>query len=309
MFNKTPDQAHVQAIAVLKSAAAEGTLSDVHKTELAELLRTDVRPKIAGTLESDNTQPASTASFVKAPAIVIAQPRHVKEIVERLKLEEGYAGAIETQEFFQLLRGGKKAPDFGQVLKAFTPEMLAAAQDFQNPTLILKTKGRSFDDLVAAMDAHKTMDPQRDVHVDGLYKEYVSQRPENWGAYIIEAPVDPEILDFDDTDLTLGERLKKFTAYKISAVVGGMDRIKYAHAMMEGLKEGRPIDHRFWTMLDEDPALSDFCVPSAGWGPDRTIRRVGFGWDCLEHRYDFYRLRRSVGGDVPNATRSRLSRV
>jgi len=47
-----PNQSHELALAVLKTAAREGTLSDAHKAELAELLGEGVRPKLERVLET-----------------------------------------------------------------------------------------------------------------------------------------------------------------------------------------------------------------------------------------------------------------
>lgn len=47
-----PNQSHELALAVLKTAAREGTLSDAYKAELAELLGKGVRSKLERTLET-----------------------------------------------------------------------------------------------------------------------------------------------------------------------------------------------------------------------------------------------------------------
>lgn len=260
--------------------------------------RPKVRALLSGATEMPTKEPV-VGSSPKGPAIIIAQPKEVKELVESLRLEKGYAEELERHQFFELLRTGEKAPDFGQVLRTFTPEMLAAAQSFQNPELRLITKGHSFNDLVTAMDGHKIMRDQKDVYVDGIYKEHASRKPEQWGAHIIEAPTNVDVQDFDDTDLALGERIKRFTEYKESrksAKVGGMDRLKYAHLMMQALKKGEPIDDELWTMLDEDPALSNSDVPLAFWYPN--FRVVYFVWGHSGVRDGGSRLRRSVGGIV-----------
>lgn len=69
--------------------------------------------------------------------------------------------------------------------------------------------------------------------------------------------------------------------------------------MMQAFKDGRPIDDEFLTILDEDSVLSDSCVPNVRWHSD--IRMVRFRWDHPGHRYKDSRLRRSVGGKVPEA--------
>lgn len=306
MTKETPIPSHELALAVLESAAKEGTLSEAHKARLAELAGQSVRSNVTETLAA-----SSGVSAAKAPAVIIAQPREVKELVESLKLEEGYAEAMETHKFFRLLKTRENAPDFGQVLKAFTPEMLVAAQDFQEPTLELTTKGRSFNELVAAIDSHREKlngriipyvdNPRRlnPTYVDDLFKRRTTQKPEHWGAYIVEGRKEMDLHDFDDIKLTLKERLKRFADYKKATGVQGMDRLKYAHVMMQKLKYGEPIDAKSWTVLDEDPALSDSRVPRAQWVPGGSAH-VRFRWFRPERQRDNGRFRCSVGGDVPN---------
>lgn len=52
MAKETLNQAHELALAVLKAAAKEGTLSDAHRAELMELLGAHVRPKVTEVLET-----------------------------------------------------------------------------------------------------------------------------------------------------------------------------------------------------------------------------------------------------------------
>ncbi len=268
-----------------------------------ELPGTDFRPRVAETLES--------GSYKRA----VSTPYRIQGLsdMERTiyRLEKEYDSALETQKAFQLLRSGEKAPDFDQVMKIFTPEMLVTAQSFQNPTLILSTKGRSFNDLVSAMDAHKTMPEQGDVHAGKIFNDDQAKRPlENWGAYIVDGPRKMSVIrEFDDETLILRERLKRFAEYKEANKLSGMNRWKYAQLMMQALKDGKPIDSECtWTMLDEDPALSNIIVPNAHW--DQNDNRisflnqdcvVSFFWIFLGDQGGYNWFRRSVGGDVPNA--------
>lgn len=268
--------------------------------------------KLAGRIRGSRSA-AKSALIEPAAENTLAEPRrvgkplgpyrtpasaNVRRLIEDLRLEEGYAEALETLKFFQLLRSGEKAPDFSRVLKTFTPAMRDAAQKFQEPRrLVLITKGRSFDDLVYAMNAHKTMPRQDDIFVAAIYRKRASQKPKRWGAYIVEAPVDVDVQNFDDTALTLRGRLKRFSKYKKdnkSAKIGGMDRLKHASTMMQAFKEGKVIDDDTYTILDEDSALSEFRIPGAEWCS-------GYDWFPLKHSNKYVRFRRSVGGDVPEA--------
>ena len=268
--------------------------------QIPEAQRPEVRillSGIAGQIPDPGFSPVTGA--YRTPAVMPAEPADTAELVKSLGLEEGFSDTMETQRTFQLLRAGQKAPDFGQVLKIFTPEMLARASELQNPQLTLITPDRSFNDLVSAMDGHKTMPGQNNTYVGSIFRQYADQKSENWGAYIIESPEDVKVQDFDNTDLILKNRLTGFADHKKATGVNGMDRWKFAHAMMQALKEGRPIDVEFWTMLDEDPAMSDSRVPDAYWDPG--YRQVYFDWSPPGLPFDYSRFRRSVGGDVPNS--------
>jgi len=262
-------------------------LTPQRRAQLAQIAEAS---RIIGKAARDGVE--ETVAGYRAPAIISAE-----SLVEQLGLEEGYAHAMATHEAFGLAKPNE-IPDFGAVLKTFTPEMLHAAKGFQHPELVLPTKGRSFSDLVSAMDGHKTMPRQSDVYVnDFLHKHH--KKPKNWSAYIVEAPTVVDVYDFDDLDLTLGNRIERFANHKKENGVNGMDRMTYSHLMMQKLQTGEPIDQEFWTMLDEDLALSNSHVPFADWSLDR--RGVVFGSVRPVHRYGDARFRRSVGGDMQAA--------
>jgi len=289
--------------ALLDSLAAN--LKNLTPEQLTRLAQLGESAKIAATTRSKGNGILSSAyrtPGIVSPAIISSESPEFRELAEQLRLEEGYAREMEKQRTFQLLSVGEKAPNFSQVMKAFTPEMLVAAQGFQNPMLTFSTKGRSFNDLVAAMDAHKTIPDQEDAYVSGIYNDDQAERPlETWGAYIVDGPREMDVIrDFDDETLILRERLKRFADYKKANGLKGMDRWKYAQLMMQAIKNGRPLDHDWtWTMLDSDPALSTSLVPFAFWSPSN--RRVNFDSGHPGYGYGGVRLRRSVGGDVPNA--------
>lgn len=224
-----------------------------------------------------------------------------QKAISTLRLEDGYYDAVRTQETFKLLKPGEKAPDFTQVMKVFTSEMLQAAQRFQEPRLILITKGCSFDDLLDAMDTHKIIPSQTNSFVADPYLRFPAQRPENWGAYIVEGAKVMNAHNFDYVELSFRKRLEQFATHKRANGLSGMDRFKYAQLMMQTLKEGEPIDADKWfgTILDEDPALVHSYVPYAWWYPN--VRRVEFTLTESRSRFDYYRFRRSVGGEVPSS--------
>lgn len=263
---------------------------------LASCLPTRFRETTAPTVDIDSTV-LSPVSAIRS-----AQSPEFRQLIEDLRLEEGYAKTLETQKFFGLVKHGEKAPDFAQVMKTFTPRMLVQAQKFHNPTLILNTKGRSFDDLVAAVDAHKTMPRQKDIHVAAGYLGHLrsrARRPlQNWGAYIVDGLHNHYS---DDTEHVLQDYLRRFADYNKANQFSGMDRWKCIQLMMQALKEGKPLDRTFLMILDSDPALSPSRVPYALWLPIRNQVSFEFFFPRRKGGVQVHvdQLHRSVGGDVP----------
>ncbi len=244
-----------------------------------------------------NSTGSLLASGYRAPALIPSRSSELVQLADNLGFEEGYRAAIDTQRAFGLLRPSQRYPDFGKVLDSMLPRMLRFASTFQSPMPILATKGRSFYDLVAAMDMH--MSAPEEAYLDDSFRDcYAVRRSRHWGVYFIEAPAKVQAQEFDDPTLKRADRLEAFNWYKASHEasrrrfkimetlfgrrgnaegVGGMDRWKWAHLMMlSRLKEGQPIDAHGHTMLDEDPALSASEVPIACW----DSRQVAF---CLRY--------------------------
>lgn len=268
------------AVSVLETSKTKGT-------------RSDVRGILS---EGGSKGPA------RVPGVIVPPSKDILECAKSLRLEEGYAEIVATQKFFELISAGEEVPDFGKVLRTFTPEMLEAARDFQEPTLILPTKGRSFSDLIAATNGHRTMPGLKDsslsgIYFDGTFNAYASQKPELWRAYIIEGAVDMGIHGFDDGNLQFGYRLQRYANHKIVNGLGGVDRWKYMSLMMQALKNGRPIDSKFLTILDEDPAVPPPGMSCAHWSLEpypSVFFKTGWSW----YYSDGVRFRRSVGGNA-----------
>jgi hypothetical protein len=223
----------------------------------------------------------------------------IRTLAESLKLEQGFSDAIETQRAFQLTKPGESMPDFGQVLSTFNPEMLKAAQSFQSPTLILRPKNRSFNDLIEALS-----EPDRggvDYHrsyVGKMLNRHANIRSKGWGAYLVEGATKVETQEFDDTNLTLEERLKKFDAYKRANGINGMNRWNCVMLMMQNLTNWQPTYSKLWTILDEDPVISKTIVTSGQWKADPKNANGDFSFFHTNRKNDTGRFRRSVGGDV-----------
>lgn len=65
--------------------------------------------------------------------------------------------------------------------------------------------------------------------------------------------------------------------------------------MMEALKKGCPIDKKSYTLLNDDPVLSDSHVPAANF--DTGLRGVVFSRFISDGFNDSAWFRSSVGGD------------
>jgi len=323
MSQKSASTPEARLAEALVTAVNEG--ADFSKA--IEQIPEENRPKVEDLLSGLVQQEAEIPKIPQAPAMIFSQPKEIQEAIKSLNLEEDFEKAVETQSFFELLRFKQKIPDFNQILRVFTPEMLAIAQSFQAPTLILETEGQSFSDLVSAMDYHRTMPNQEETYVvdddlnslfwDSPSRQSSNRKPEEWEAHIIETPTEAGVHDFDDTGLTLEERLEEFTKYKAANGVNGMDCFKYIHFMMQKIKDGEPIDAELWrrtTILDDELVSSTHApgpwlrtildkesasgtrIPCARWSSN-----LHFGWAFSYNFSNSVRFRRSVGGEVPFA--------
>ena len=268
--------------------------AEVRATQIAETGRSKMEKLLAGPA-------APVARVANGPVFIASRSHEVNKLIESLRLEEGYAEAMETQRFFPLLsKVGKKAPDFGQVLNVFSSKMLMEAQSFQTPTLILITPDLSFNDLVDIMNGRRALPGQNDANVHHLYLEHGTMKPGAWGAYITDgaAEMDAHGLDFDDIRLNLGKRVDNFDDYKKDHGISGMDRLKQIHLIMRHSKDGQPIDSKFWTIMAEDPARSTKRIPFVKRHPSKDYRQVDFNLCYSDAQNEHSRFRRSVGGEV-----------
>jgi hypothetical protein len=205
-----------------------------------------------------------------------------------------FEGDIEDLKFCQLLRAGDRVPDFDQILQVFTPAMLAKASAFAGPELALNVKGVSPDDMISAIDGHKTMRFQRKTLVDDIYKGEISaKRAENWSAHIVETGR----AHFEENPFfPLERRLGLFDEYKTANGVGGMDLQMFLSVIMRRLRKGNP--GAFHVMIDAEPALGGH-IPVASWDPNWWNRRILLEKrETTDARDSDILLCRSVGGVV-----------
>jgi hypothetical protein len=232
----------------------------------------------------------------KAPAIIIPATRDVQRMAEILLLEDKYSEATETQKVFELLKPGQQIPDYGQVLRTFSPYMLQTALEFKKPKLVLPTQGRSFSELMDSIRSHRVIDELIKISTLEPYHSGLNVAPFQWGAFIVEGLEFPGGLDSDHLNLPLNRRLKAFDEYRERQGLDGMDRWKYIHLAMQALRNKSPIDAESWTLLDQDPILMKGMFPHASWSAN--ARRMEFGWFHAGFRDQAVRFRRVVGGKI-----------
>lgn len=214
------------ALAALEAAKAEGKLPDELQGRLDALAttRADLGETLTKTRKSRTKTPAkprakAPATSHRVPAVISSASAEVRELAEALGIEEGYEKAMATQRYFELVKPRQKVPSYGQVIRAFTPEMLIAAKGFSGHRLVLETKGISFDGLVSAVDVHKINPNQYDTGVAEIYRQHADRKAENWGAYIVGNPI--KFRDgLSDWNVTLEDRLRDFEEYKRTHGVG-----------------------------------------------------------------------------------------
>jgi hypothetical protein len=241
--------------------------------------------------------------LTKADLAFIGEARRLFEFerFRQVELPPQFAERLVTLSFFGFLdvkgatkKGDVPAPTLDQAMAVFTPDMLALVRTFQAPTLLL-VPDTSFDAKVKAIDARKNKG-QAYTYQAGLYKksDSGSEKITGWRAVIVDGAkgIDPKKMS-DDVELALAERVENRKAARKPGEKG-MGRHAYALLMMESLRKGEPIDKNTWTLLDDDPALSDTVVPCAYWDG----ARVSFDSDLPDVALGFARLRSAVGGVV-----------
>ena len=227
------------------------------------------------------------------------------ELVEKMGLEKQYPERINTLKIYSFLPGlmegasksGAPVPTYEEVIKTFTTEMLEIADTFQEPTLLLMPE-TSLAEKVFCIDNQKTIDDQRDTYVSEIFPktDEGGAVTAGWRAVIVDGAKEMEMKLWDSGTLELENRLDN---RRVTRKPGekGMDRNAYAMLMMESIKNGgRPIDKDSFTLLDDDPALSDTRMPDGRW--NHVMQGVVFSSSPLDTEEPNARFRSSVGGDV-----------
>jgi len=283
-LNITPER----SIDALKVAKESGQLKPKHIKALADLI-SDIRPKMV-----DKLPKRKTVSKTPDPAIKA-------ELIKKLNLEVQYSECFDTLKHYGFLtengkarKGDIKPPSFEKVMSAFRPEELEIASRFQKPTLLLIPE-TSFASKVKALDAHKQGMQQNNTYVDTIYTDSGFDKITGWRAVIVDGARVMEAYEGDDPDLRFDERIKNRKAARRPGEKG-MDRHRYALLMMEAIRNGNPIDQKLFTLLEDDPALSDSLIPIAGFRKHDCS--IFFRLNGLKNVHGYAQLRSSVGGDV-----------
>lgn len=223
----------------------------------------------------------------------------VTELIRELELESQYNKRLDTLKYFGFLdevgetkKGDAKLPSLNEVISSFKPEELKIASRFQRPTLIL-VPGTDFDTIVKAIDFHKIKD-QQDTYVDEkIVKTNSESNIIGWHSYIVDGAPKMELYEGDIDILSCVCRVEiyHYNIFHIEPMIHGMDSGQYTMLMIEGMKNGNPIDRETFTFLDNNVITTDHYVDLAHWNNGVRFIRLQPNF-CLHSA----RFRKSVGG-------------
>lgn len=258
--------------------------------EKSENLGETTRSKAQEVLTADpNTPPPNEPEAKKPPTR--------EQLIDQLGLRDQYENRADhmvhliNQGVFKL---GKPIPTLEATLNSFTTEQLELASTLKEPTLLLVPE-TSFAAKVLAIDAYKTIKGQKDTNATGIFtrSDSGSGKIAGWKAMIVDGAAKVALKDGDDVTLLLRDRIANRKSARRPGEKG-MDHHTYAMLMLEALQKSEPTDQDCFTLLDDDPALSDSGVPYARWYGDQVFFRAF----VPGYVHGDARLRSSVGGDV-----------
>jgi len=113
-----------------------------------------------------------------------------------------------------------------------------------------------FNDHVYGVPTKEITEPLAD-------RSFVEDTPRSYEAWIVEATRQVPLRKDENNGLRLPQRL---SAERLRRPAGmqGLQRHQYALLAAHSMRQGRPIDQRTWTVLDEDIAMDRPMVPAAG---------------------------------------------
>jgi hypothetical protein len=258
------------------------------------------------------------------------------ELIEILHLRNQHEERMDN--IIELIKEGDPVPSYEAILKTFSIEQLALAATFQEPTLLIIPK-TSFEAKVAALDAivatvkrRTALSVGEGVSVseesreraekvgkwkDSTFANYEmfydgdsgSEVISGWKALIVDGvkEMDPMKIG-DDVELRIGERIENRKKFRKPGEMG-MDHHAFSMLVLVTFLKAEPIDEKFWSLLDDGPAIKEcsvilsdglpfvvFHAPRANWNP--ITRQVVFTWIDSDNINGYARFFRSVGGDV-----------
>ena len=274
------------ALALLAEVKKEEGLDSSIKRGLTDLLE---EREAEGTDElSQKEAPTS-----KAEAAVLATQLNLKgQYVKRMSTLRHFGLIGEGEE---LVQSAVPPPSCDAVIESFSPQELQIAAQYRVPMLILVPEC-SLNLKVKALDSIKQKMLSHGSYINEIYTETETSDDsiKGWRAYIVEAAHELKPYEGDDPNAPFGDRVSRHKAGRRS-IEKGMDRHRYCLLMMETVKRDDPIDQKLFTLLDDDPALSDQKIPAADYDPmNHWIR---FNWRYPDDVNVCARFRSSVGGE------------
>lgn len=269
---------------------------------------------MAGELQSEIAQAEQTlesfaAEYARITAKRIDYLKELRTLLGTESIEDAEfdwekqcARVLATLEKFQFSLETKPTPQ--SVQSAFSLEKRATIRTLREPTLILvpevtENPAENFAALVQAINESGFAPVDTYVNEDvfgSIGKKSLKPQQRKVLSFeprIIEGMREMNVEAKDNHKDILRNRIPAARARRLEHQEG-TDRSRYAMLMMQSLTDGKPIDAKGWTILDDDPALEGVVVPGAFWFDGQ----VGFGGSLAGDADGDGRFRRSVGGDV-----------
>lgn len=241
--------------------------------------------------------PDAKEDLGQTPAEKFTEGDDMKTVLEGFMEQRELRGPIDIGKFVDnhfedakalntVREGDKLCPSIEDAVRNFadlTPEELADINQMQKPVFQLwpiTSSKRNLEDL----NGNKPMDGQIDAHVSPWTKgaleradvrDGVTDSGETivgWNIAITEGTNAPDVLEGDDVDKTIGERLIWFQSTHPNK---GADLKRFTRLQQAGFakKSPRPVDDLFgkdstWTMLNGEPVHKG-CVAGGHWNDIR----------------------------------------
>ena len=279
-----------------KAAELILTGKTLEQAELPAELAEAIRKLVSATFGIDVSAKQAEAEKAEEP-----KPADAAELDRQLNLEAQYFERLDTLKHYGFLtengetrEGDVPVPSYEKALSTFKPEELEIANHFQKPMLLLVPE-TSFAAKIQALDAHRQRMQQNYTYVDEIFSrtDVSSGKIVGWRAVIVDSAKEMESYEGDILYLEFNKRIENRKAARRPGEKG-MDRHRYALLMMEAIRNGDPVDQELCTLLDDDPALSDYGVPVARFS--RSCLAVDFDWASPRPLGGNARFRSSVGG-------------